>query len=701
VRQSLILATLVTATVATVDAFAMTRLDFLREFYWYDDIAFIETFPRSSASGNFLALIFAAMGVIVGLLFSISLVAHQVSTERFGETIAPLLFREPLTAFIRSFLVIGSIFVLTNVFVDGAGIYFPFLGTYLSFLAMVLGVTLLPVYVSQSLSLARVSGAAHHLSRDVRDAIRLVSSRRQLGPSVENHLRLQSTTSLSDAQLLIDQLEQKLGDQRGAATVVSSLPSLLHFYLPRRHLVDEDSEWFPFHEVLEQTPYGHSILRDIYSHVASGPPRKQERDLQWLELAVISMIRAAADRAHRQKRLTLFDASVRAMADICAAAAMELRLDLLRTIVRGWADLCARTDADDGLVSSLVQGFAIVIELLVRMDNQESRLAAIAAQLAQGNFDPPPKPELLSTVVADYGNVLRKEVTHEGGVVTPRESIERDLRNAWVRKLDGEPGRMLAHCFDAIAVLVGKLVDLGAASRAQEVALALLVLQRRAVVIAQEDPEDARIVRAAELAHAAYLLDTSSAFQARELLSELVQWIVFAVSGERALLAENLLTSAEGVIGNEVTLGDNRRINGTRTLLAVGGLLKLDAELRQESALLNSYLALIITRGFRREPMEVLRNANVRMFSPAIGGDLMMEFQWMVSEFHDRVDALVVPGTSRLTLNPRLNHPSQLLQSWMPGLNIEDVVDAFLDDLIGSYPEVPAETPQETTPEGG
>lgn len=701
VRDSVVLAFLTTSVVALIDAYGLTRLDSLRDLNWYDRVDFIESFPRSSASGDLLAVIFAAMAIIVALLFSISLVAHQVATERFGETVAPLLFREPLTAFIRSFLVIGSIFVLTNLFVQRADVYVPFLGTYLSFGAVILSIALLPVYVSQSLSSAKVGGAAHHLSRDALAAIRAVSVGRRQGPSVETHLRARTTRSLSDAQLLIDQLEQKLADERGAATVVVALPSVIRYYLARKRLIDVDSEWYPIHEVVERTPYGHSILREIYGRLASGPPRQRERNHEWLELMVIAMLQDVEERAYDHKQFTLFDASITALSGIFDAAVVELRFDLMERILGKWSELCGRLIDDDGLADSLPRGIATAAELLTRMDDPKEALQGIASHLADGEFDVDAKPDSLAAIVDEYCRGLRTEIAHEGRVVTSKEFIERDLANAWGQKLGNEPGRLLGLSFDALAKLAGKLLALKAAKRAQETALASLVIQRRVVVIGGAEPSRERVTEGASLALAAYLLDGDDPLQARELLGELVQWVALAIHTERHSLAEVIVEPTVALVAKEVEQGNARRINATRTLLAVGGLLKLDAEVRQDNTLLASYIDKSIRAGFRREPMEALRDPHLRMFTRAIGGDLIMEFQWLANAFHAKIDALVQPGTSAFSLNPRIDHPSSLIQAWAPRLGIEDLVDAFLDDLVSSYPTSSEAEGQEPGSEDG
>ena len=701
VRDTVVLAFLVTSLVAVIDAFGLTRLDSLRRVGWYDRLDFIESFPRSSASGDFLAVIFAALGVIVALLFSISLVAHQVSTERFGEIVGPLLFREPLTAFIRGFLVIGSIFVLTNVFVQRAEIYVAFLGTYMSFGVVILSLALLPVYVSQSLSLAKVSGAAHHLRRDALSAIRAVSPGGRQGPSVEAHLRTRAANAISDAQSLIDQLEERVADERGAATVVGSLPSIVRFYLARKRLIEVDSEWYPLHEVVERTPYGHSMLRDIYGRLAAGPPRRQERNHDWLEVSVIRMLQRVEETAYEQKQLILFEASVTALAEISDAASAEFRFDLLSRIVKKWLEFCGRIDADDPRASSLLRGIAKVTELLVRSAEPKDALNGIAARLSDGKLDAVTKPDSLAAIVDEYCQALRKEIAHEGRVVTPKEFIERDLAKAWDSKFENEPQRLLDLCFDGLAKLTRRLLELGAAKRAQETALALLVIQRRAVVIGHAGPNREHVKEGAALTLAAYLLDDDDAVQARELLSEFVQWIALAVHTERYPLAEVLVEPIVTVMAKEVGLGDDRRINATRVLLAVGALLKLDGEFRQDEALLEAYVDKIILIGFRREAMGMLRDSNMRMFSRTVGGDLFMEFQWLTYAFQEKIDALVQPGTSTLSLNPRINHPSSLIQRWAPGLGIEDIVDAFLDHLGASYPTASGAEGQEPGSDGG
>lgn len=704
IRDSVVLAFLLTTAVAVVDAFGLTRLDRLRQYGWYDDVSFVEEFPRSPVSGEFLIVIFGTMGVIVALLFSISLVAHQVSTERFGETVAPLLFREPLTAFIRSLLVVGSIFVLTNLFVQSAGIYVPFLGTYLSFGVLIISIALLPVYVSQSLTLSKVTGAAQHLSRDAISAISAVSAGRRLGRSVEVHLRGRTTTSLSDAQVLIDQLDQKLADEEGAATVVIVLPPIFRFYLARKHLIDVRSGWFPTHEVVERTPYGHSLLRDIYGQFASGPPRQQERNLDWLEVMIIEMIEGVEDAAFERRRLVLLEATIKAFAEISEAAAREFRFDLLERIVGKWFELCGRTivddrisSVDDRISSPFLQGIATVVELLVRMEDSSGELGDIAERLARGELDSSRTKPALVAVVEEYSEALRKEIAHEGRVVTPKEFIARDLAKAWNDKIGDAPERLLVSCFDSLSNMTGKLIEIEAAKHGQEVALASLVLQRRAVVLGGKEPSRELVRRAATLALAAYGLDVGNALHGRDLLNELVRWIGSSVHADRHPLAQDLIDPTLDVIAEEFDQGGSRRINAMRTLLALGGMLELDSEFRQDDALLDSYVDKIVASGFRRDQMEALRDSNRRMFTPIIGGDLIMEFQWLANAFHPKLDALVQPGSSALSLNPRINHPSQLLQQWAPGLGIEDTVDAFLDYLIGKFGTQPHTSREESS----
>ena len=367
--RSALLAVVATACVALVDSVAMGH--FLRwadDHEWYGRIKLFAEFAESGAAGNFVGVLFGAIGGLVALVFTVSLVVQNLSTTRYGESVSALLFREPLTVFVRSYLIIGLLFILAAFFAHGSQLYVPYWGTYLSLGFAATSVLLLPVYLWQSLASGQIRGLSHALERDATQAIQLVASgRRRLGRSVEAHLRGRVESSIGNLELLAQRLQRDLQDERGLQEVVAALVRILRLHIRRKHRIPAESEWFPIYEVRVGTSNRHSYLtlKQIFDQLALGPPRRPERAEGWLEDRLLSAIGRIRSEAVSAKEESTFSNATLAHLGIAEDCVKWLRYDLINSYLI--KDLLSLGESDDALslnATAVVGTLTTVIEHL-------------------------------------------------------------------------------------------------------------------------------------------------------------------------------------------------------------------------------------------------------------------------------------------------------------------------------------------------
>jgi hypothetical protein len=599
----------------------------------------LQAFP--SASGILPEVLLGGVFGIVALIFSVSLVAQDLSRQRYGEQASSLLFREPTTRLIREALIASALLVLA-VFVESQfGIFVPYLGTYLAIMLTALSVLVLPVYLGQSLSSSRLEGLCNALTQEINRDIMAVLNNRSRNRSIDAHMRFRTTTNIRSLEQLAERLQVQLHEETDTGKLSAFLTNSLTYYLHHKHLIPETSEWFPAEsKELDVNDPLYQNLRSIYASQALGPARKEIKNLSWFEDDVLRVLETIRKRAVASGQERLHAGIAASTYSIIWESIRSLELDTTVRLSKVLSQTASNQNLSETVASTLESVIRSLLHSLVQGGYVAQRASATmpmfrvdADELARLS-----EPAALQAATKKLRAKLDTEKSMLGSIVTPSEWIEDEARSGFENLLKERVALIVPSLVEGLYLL--STVPNQAGITVQRNSSLDLIVQLRGLFLHESEscreywPYVTKVLT--ELA----LAEPRDRDFNRNTLDELIHACSAFVGANEEELLKIVLPCFDAFVWIHMRDDDeSERRRGVRAMLALGGLLYLDSEFRQDKTRLDSYSD-FMTKIFRGEYFKAISEDSGYLFSASLGGSLIMEYENLLIPLASKVQSL-------------------------------------------------------------